>query len=246
VGFASYLEKFAQVQGDPTVPRAAWSCPPRACQRSRALTLDKHRYRRRRNILSMWLLKTEAIQSGQERVAQEPPRPSPSQTLRLIKADWTVNDARGKTSMALFRAASAEWLPAKAQRLMRYLYTLVVEWVFGINLPAGTSVGPGLRLNHATGLVVHSEAILGSYCDLKHGCTIGVRRSGDGAPVLGDYVTLGAACHVLGPITLGDRAEIGAGAVVLGDVPAAHTAVGNPARVLPMSAELRASKGIAT
>jgi serine acetyltransferase len=154
--------------------------------------------------------------------------------VELIRADLAANpEWRSKLVMALFRLASHQGLPRAVRLPWVGLYKFLVGWIFGIELPVGTTVGPGLRLNHATGLVVNGQAVLGANCDLKHGCTIGVRRSGEGSPVLEDGVTLGAASSVIGPITLGHGAETGAGAVVLTDVPAGHVAVGNPARVLP-------------
>lgn len=51
--------------------------------------------------------------------------------------------------------------------------------------------------------------------------------------VIGRGVFIGARALVLKGVTIGDRAVIGAGAVVTKDVPPRHTAVGNPARILP-------------
>ena len=54
-----------------------------------------------------------------------------------------------------------------------------------------------------------------------------------GSPRLGGHVDIGAGAKILGDVTIGDHAAIGANAVVLTDVPAYHTAVGIPARILP-------------
>jgi serine acetyltransferase len=160
-------------------------------------------------------------------------------TLQLIRADLAVNrDARAKIAMTLFRLSSAPAFPRLVRGPISLVYLVVVVWVFGIELPAGTRVGAGLRLNHAVGLVVHPDAVIGANCNLKHGCSIGVRRSGEPAPVLEDGVVLGAATHIVGDIRLGEGSETGAGAVVLQDVPAGHIAVGNPARVLQRSRPL--------
>ena len=115
-------------------------------------------------------------------------------------------------------------------------YKLLVEWVLTVDLPIRTDVGPGLTLDHAYGIVVHPDAVIGSACVLIQGVTIG-RRHEDGercAPVIGNGVYFGANSVALGAITIGDGARIGAGAVVLRDVPAGATAVGVPARVLPL------------
>jgi serine acetyltransferase len=153
--------------------------------------------------------------------------------LASIRADLAVNtDARGKIAMTLFRLASEPSLPRAIRGPLGIIYTIVVSWGFGIELPPGTRVGPGLRLNHAVGTVINHSAVIGAGCDIKHGCTIGLRRSGGASPVLEDGVVLGAGTHVIGDVRLGAGSETGAGAVVLRDVPARCIAVGNPARVI--------------
>jgi putative colanic acid biosynthesis acetyltransferase WcaB len=154
--------------------------------------------------------------------------------LGVIRADLAANpDPRGKIAMVLFRISSEPSLPRIVRGPLALFYTIIVGWLFGIELPPGTSVGPGLRLNHAVGTVFNPAAVIGANCDIKHGCTIGTRRSGGPSPVLEDGVVLGAGTHVLGEVRLGTGAETGAGAVVLQDVPAGWIAVGNPAHVRP-------------
>jgi serine O-acetyltransferase len=64
--------------------------------------------------------------------------------------------------------------------------------------------------------------------------TIGVSRNGgDGVPVVGDRVELGAYAQVLGDIKIGDGAKIGAMAVVLDDVPAGGVAFAPKATIRP-------------
>jgi serine acetyltransferase len=141
--------------------------------------------------------------------------------LQTIRIDLAANsDARGKIAMVLFRLSSEPSFPRIVRGPIGIFYTVIVAWGFGIELPPGTRVGPGLRLNHSIGTVVNHDAVIGAHCDIKHGCTIGVRRSGEGSPVLEDGVVLGAATHVVGAIRLGAGSETG------------WIAVGNPARVI--------------
>jgi acetyltransferase-like isoleucine patch superfamily enzyme len=56
--------------------------------------------------------------------------------------------------------------------------------------------------------------------------------------IIGRGVFIGANAIILKGVTIGDRAMIGAGAVVTRDVPAFHTAVGNPAKVFPNKEDL--------
>lgn len=88
---------------------------------------------------------------------------------------------------------------------------------------------------HGTGLVVHAKSKIGQGCTLRHGVTLGItgaRTKLDGAPVLDDFVNVGAGAQILGPVRLGEGSVIGAGSIVLQDVPAGATAVGNPGRVI--------------
>jgi serine acetyltransferase len=114
------------------------------------------------------------------------------------------------------------------------VYRVVVDWVLGVELPPSVVAGPGLRIWHGTGLVVHANVRLGADVTLRHNTTLGAKGEAHDAPapVIGDRVDVGAGAIVLGDLTVGDDAVVGAGAVVVDDVPAGATVVGNPARVL--------------
>ena len=109
----------------------------------------------------------------------------------------------------------------------------VVETLTGISLPKSVPVGPGCRIWHFGGIVIHDEAVIGANCTLRHGITIGDRFTGGPAPVIEDDVDIGAYAQILGGIRIGRGAKIGAMSVVLVDVPPGATAVGNPARIIP-------------
>jgi serine O-acetyltransferase len=83
---------------------------------------------------------------------------------------------------------------------------------------------------------VSSGAVIGRFCTLTQGVTIGHRGGGGGqrrgVPRIGDRVYLGPGSAVIGPITVGDDALIGVGAVVTRSVPARGVVVGNPARLI--------------
>lgn len=129
----------------------------------------------------------------------------------------------------------ADRQPAARGALARKAYWLayrVVETVTGISLPKHVELGPGCRIHHFGGIVIHDEARIGANCTLRHGVTIGDRRPGGPVPVIEDDVEIGAYAQILGDIRIGRGARIGAMAVVLTDVPAGASAVGNPARIL--------------
>jgi putative colanic acid biosynthesis acetyltransferase WcaB len=162
--------------------------------------------------------------------------------MNRITCDWAANggNPKGRIVLILFRLAHwirtwpAPWWLIGAPYLA--LYELLVEWLLGIELRFKTQIGPGLRLYHGQGLVVHERTVIGSHCTLRHGTTIGNKSADDEAcPVLGDNVDVGAQVIILGGVRIGDGAVIGAGSVVVKDVSARSVVAGNPARPIGQS-----------
>lgn len=108
----------------------------------------------------------------------------------------------------------------------------------GVEIHPAASVGRRLLIDHGTGIVVGSTAVIGDDVILYHGVTLGGRSNLPGRrhPTVCDGAFIGAGATVLGPVTIGARARVGANAVVLEDVPADATVVGNPARVVGVRA----------
>lgn len=129
-------------------------------------------------------------------------------------------------------------------RLGAELMRRAVRLATGVDIDPAADIGVGLQVHHGVGLVVGGETI-GNHCILLQGVTIGARMIGPAHlaqyPTLGNRVTVCANACILGPVRIGDDAIIGAGAVVVRDVPAGATAVGNPARVLPVRDEASAA-----
>lgn len=98
-----------------------------------------------------------------------------------------------------------------------------------INLEA--EIGGGFLMPHPNGIVIHPDSRIGPNCMIFQQVTLAAGETG--SPVLGGHVDIGAGAKILGDVTIGDHAVVGANAVVLQDVPAYHTAIGIPARILP-------------
>jgi len=129
--------------------------------------------------------------------------------------------------------ALAHWLWRHHVPLLPRLLTLFNRVVFATQIPPGTRIGKGTRLNYSgLGTVIHARAVIGARVEIGPGVVIGGRSKIYEVPVIEDDVHIGVGAKVLGPVRVGRGAEIGANAVVLHDVPAGAVVVGIPARVL--------------
>ena len=109
-----------------------------------------------------------------------------------------------------------------------------VEITTGITIGESARIGRRLNIEHFGGIIIHGHCVIGDDCLIRQGVTLGNRSEDDpeGAPVLEDYVVVGAGAKILGRITIGRGAVIGANAVVTKDIPAGAVAVGVPAKVI--------------
>ncbi|WP_439370454.1 serine O-acetyltransferase [Bradyrhizobium sp. PMVTL-01] len=104
--------------------------------------------------------------------------------------------------------------------------------VLQVSIHPAASLGSGVYLDHATGIVIGANVVIGDDVTILQNVSIG-RHSELPArsPRIGRGVYIGGGATILGDISIGDFAKIGAGTVVTSDIPAGCTAVGNPARL---------------
>lgn len=143
----------------------------------------------------------------------------------------------GLQSLFLHRIAHQIWnlkLPF-VPRLISHLG----RFLTGIEIHPGATIGHGVFIDHGMGVVVGETAIVGNYCLIYQGVTLGGtgKESGKRHPTLGDNVVVGAGAKVLGNIRIGNNVRIGAGSVVLREVPSDCTVVGIPGRVVYRAGE---------
>ncbi len=126
------------------------------------------------------------------------------------------------------------WQLAPLYWIMWFLHH-VACLLTSIQLPPGTSVGPGLIFAHYGTIVFTKRAKIGAFFTIYHGCTVGTNDSGEG-PVIGDFVSQYAGSHVLGRCRIADHTRIGANAVLLNlETRPSSTVVGIPARITKRS-----------
>lgn len=109
-------------------------------------------------------------------------------------------------------------------RVLRRAYSILLQYKMhklgiklGFDVPLNR-IGPGFRIDHWGFLVINSKAKIGKDCHIFGDVTIGIKKDNiEGAPNIGDNVTIGAGSRILGPIKIASNCVIGANAVVTHD-----------------------------
>ncbi|MFN4011916.1 MAG: serine O-acetyltransferase [Pannonibacter sp.] len=128
----------------------------------------------------------------------------------------------------------ANWLWRQGRKdFALYLQSRSSE-VFQVDIHPMVPVGRGIFIDHATGLVVGSTAVIEDDVSILQGVTLGGtgKEQGDRHPKIRKGVLIGAGAKVLGNLEIGRCSRIAAGSVVLQDVPCNTTVAGVPARVV--------------
>ena len=138
---------------------------------------------------------------------------------------------KGFLALAAHRAAASLWSsrtedPGAGQ--LALLLQGAASAATGVDIHPGATMGSGVFIDHATGVVIGEQAAVGDDCYILHGVTLGATgktKNGRRHPHVGSGCTLGNGANVLGPITVGDGATIGTGAMVTKDVEAGATVI---------------------
>jgi len=138
---------------------------------------------------------------------------------------------KGFQAVALYRVAHRLWMADDAcSRNAALLIQSRMAELFAVDIHPGATIGDGVMLDHASGVVIGSTAIIGNDVYMLHSTTLGATGKPMGTarrhPKIGSSCTIGAGCTVLGDLTVGDKATIGAAAVVTKDVPSGGTVIG--------------------
>ncbi len=138
---------------------------------------------------------------------------------------------------ALWGYRISHWLWQRGARLAARALGELTRILTGVDIHPGARIGPGLFIDHATGVVIGETAEVGEDVTIFHGVTLGGtgRDRGKRHPTIGDRVTLGAGAKVLGAIKIGEDSRIGANSVVVKEVPASAVVVGVPGQIVSRS-----------
>lgn len=155
-----------------------------------------------------------------------------------LRQDWERNRIAVKSLFVVYFFRLSAWFAKQTNIILklaglpvRVAYKLVVEILMGIELPDRVIAGSGLAIFHGVGLVVNARTTLGSNVTLRQNTTIGTKHEGGAAPRIGDNVSVGANCVILGDIDVGSGSVIGAGAVLTRSCPPASIVYGPRAEI---------------
>jgi serine O-acetyltransferase len=128
----------------------------------------------------------------------------------------------------------SHWLWKRGARLAARVFAELTRILTGVEIHPGATLGSGLFIDHATGVVIGETAEVGDDVTIYHGVTLGGsgRDTGKRHPTIGDRVIIGAGAKVLGAIKIGDDSRIGANAVVVKEVPSSAVVVGVPGQII--------------
>ena len=139
---------------------------------------------------------------------------------------------KGFHAIQTHRVAHALWRSGRHD-LALYLQSRSSS-VFQTDIHPAAPFGQGIFLDHATGLVVGSTAVIDDDVSLLQDVTLGGtgKETGDRHPKIRRGVLIGAGAKVLGNIEVGHCSRIAAGSVVLAAVPPKKTIAGVPGRIV--------------
>lgn len=167
--------------------------------------------------------------------------------LSVLKADFQIIFERDPAArnwlevlfcypglQALVLHRCSHWLWKRGLPFVPRLLSHLARFLTGIEIHPGATIGKGVFIDHGMGVVIGETAVVGDYCLIYQGVTLGGtgKETGKRHPTLGENVVVGAGAKILGNLTIGDNVRIGAGSVVLRDVPSDCTVVGIPGRVV--------------
>src|ERR1700723_2705155 len=128
----------------------------------------------------------------------------------------------------------SHWLWNRGARVAARTFSELTRILTGVDIHPGATLGPGLFIDHATGVVIGETAEVGEDVMIYHGVTLGGTgaETGKRHPTIGDRVIIGAGAKILGAIKVGDDSRIGANSVVVKEVPSSAVVVGVPGQVI--------------
>ncbi|QCI19638.1 MAG: serine O-acetyltransferase [Buchnera aphidicola (Brevicoryne brassicae)] len=140
---------------------------------------------------------------------------------------------KGFHALQSYRLSHYLW-NLKKTSLSTYLQSRM-STVFSVDIHPAASIGSGIMLDHATGIVIGEGVIIEDDVSIFHSVTLGgtgKSYSKNRHPTIRKGVIIGAGAKILGNVEVGLGAKIGAGSIVLKNIPSYVTVVGIPAKII--------------
>mmetsp|Transcript_2856 Transcript_2856/g.4252 ORF Transcript_2856/g.4252 Transcript_2856/m.4252 type:complete len:540 (+) Transcript_2856:68-1687(+) len=164
---------------------------------------------------------------------------------RAARRKWPYKDTENNyhaVPSSFIKKKGVTAVQTKSDRFAALFLQSQAAAAFGVDIHPAASIGAGVVIDHATGVVIGETATIGDGCTILHGVTLGGTAkdgSWDRHPKIGCDVLIGAGTSILGNIKIGDGAKIGSGSVVLRPIPSGATAVGAPAKIIGFAKEAK-------
>jgi len=138
----------------------------------------------------------------------------------------------GYQALQCYRFAHYCWNTDK-RPMANYIQGKVVS-MFGVDIHPAASIGAGIFLDHAVGIVIGETAVVEDDVTLFQSVTLGGTGKGEGDrhPKVRKGAFIGSGALIFGNIEIGAGAKIAGGAVVVKSVAPQTTVVGPPAKAL--------------
>lgn len=142
---------------------------------------------------------------------------------------------KGFHALQIYRIGHQLWQTGR-KSLALFLQNKI-SVVFSVDIHPAASIGHGIMLDHATGIVIGETVLVEDNVSILQSVTLGSTGKiiGKRHPTIREGAVIGAGAKILGNIEIGLNSKIGAGAVVLSSVPSYSTAAGVPARIVSKS-----------
>jgi len=128
----------------------------------------------------------------------------------------------------------AHWLWQQKRTALALFFQNRISCQLGVDIHPAASIGKGIMLDHATGIVIGETAVVKDNVSMMQSVTLGGtgKEDGDRHPKIDEGVLISTGAKILGNIRVGAGAKIAAGSVVLQDVPPHTTVAGVPAKIV--------------
>ena len=173
----------------------------------------------------------QALQSNRDNLIADRRRPVLEDLIAAYSKDPALHGVhalevilyQGVWAVWSHRLAHALWLAGVP--LLPRLISQVARALTAIEIHPGAVIGRRCFIDHGAGVVIGETAVVGDDVMLYHGVTLGGHgwwadaKGTKRHPTIGNNVTLGVGCSVLGPVVIGENSRIGPHALVVDDVP---------------------------